>query len=108
MDIIVDRPKLVRVVLLYLNNNFGDLIPKKDKDHPNSVFYLDSNNEVMIEYDEKYGDAYVHHDNFWSKLESLFHLNALEVQSIMKVWLKETYKLGNLKHLYQVSEFRNG
>ena len=104
MDIIVDRPQLVRIVLLYLNNNFGDLTPKKHEDHPDSVFYLDSNNDVMIEYDEKHDDAYVHPDYFWSKLELLFHLNVHEIQSIIKVWLEETYKLSNLKQIFRQAD----
>ena len=40
MNIIVDRPKLVRVVLLYLNNNFGDLTPTSYSNIPGKVFYV--------------------------------------------------------------------
>jgi len=104
MDIIVDRPQLVKVVKLYLTKNFGDLTPKKHNNYPDSVFYLDSNNDVMIEYDEKHDDAYVHPDYFWSKLELLFHLNAHEIQSIIKVWLEETYKLSNLKQIFRQAD----
>jgi hypothetical protein len=96
MDIIVDRPQLVRIVLLYLNNNFGDLTPKKHKDHPKLVFYVNSDNGVMMEYDKENGGVYIHYEHIWSKIESLFHLNSRETQSIMKVWLEEAYKLGGV------------
>ena len=93
MDIIVDKPQLVRVVLLYLNNNFGDLTPKKRKDKPNISFYVNSNNEVMMEYLQENEEVWINYVHIWSKIESLFHLNYRETQSIMKVWLEETYKL---------------
>lgn len=96
MDIIVDRPQLVRAVLLYLNNNFGNLTPKKHKDYPNSVFYVNSVNEVLMEY-KKNEYIFIHYDQILSKLESFFHLNYGDIKSITKIWLEEAYKLGNLK-----------
>jgi len=93
MNIIVDRPKLVRVVLLFLNNNFGNLTPKTTEKYPNSVFYVNPNNEIMMEYDKENGYVFIHNDHIWSKIESLFHLNYDDTQSIMKVWLEESYKL---------------
>jgi len=65
MDIIVDRPQLVRAVLLYLNMNFGNLVPKKHKDNPDSVFYVNSDNEVMMEYDKKNGYVYTNYNQIW-------------------------------------------
>ena len=38
MNIIVDRPQLVRAMLLYLNMNFGDLTPKSYLNIPDKVF----------------------------------------------------------------------
>ena len=96
MNIIVERPQLVRAVLLYLNKNFGNLTPKKHKDHPNSVFYVNSDNEVMMEYDKEKEYVFIHYENIWSKIKSLFHLNYNDIQSIMKVWVEEDYKLGGV------------
>ena len=99
MNTLVDRPKLVREALLYLNMNFGNLTPKTSSKHPNSVFYADSDNEVMMEYNEKIGEVYIHYNNIWSKIESLFSLNYSETQSIIKVWLERDYNLRNLNNL---------
>ena len=106
MNIIVERPQLVRAVLLYLNKNFGNLTPKKHKDHPNSVFYVNSDNEVMMEYDKEKEYVFIHYENIWSKIKSLFHLNYNDIQSIMKVWVEEDYKLGGVTpELYHFSEY---
>jgi hypothetical protein len=89
MDIIVDRPQLVRTVLLYLNMNFGNLTPKKRNGYVNSVFYVNPSNEVMMEYDKGTERVYINYGQIWLKIESLFHLNYSDVQSIIKVWLEE-------------------
>jgi hypothetical protein len=96
MDIQVNKHQLDRVVIKWLNKHFGNLTPKKHKDHPNSVFYVNPSNEVMMEYDKKNRDVYIDYEHIWSKVESLFHLNYDDIQSIMKVWLDEAYKLGGV------------
>jgi len=100
MDIIVDKPQLVRAVLIYLNMNFGNLTPKTSSKYPNLVFYVNSDNEIMMEYEEKKDYVWIHYNQIWSKIESIFHLNDDDIQSIMKVWLDETYKLERVTPLF--------
>lgn len=103
MSIIHDRPLFVNSVLRYLNMNFYELTPKKHKDYPQSVFYVNSDNQVMMEYDKKNESVYIPYEYIWSKIESLFHLNYSDVQSIMKVWLVETYELGGVTPIMGMS-----
>ncbi len=92
MNIIVDRPKLVRVVLLYLNNNFGDLTPKSYVNIPGTVFYVDKGGQTILEYNNSFEPTvWVDKTLLWSKITNIFHLNYNEIQSILEVWLKETY-----------------
>ena len=93
MDIQVNKDQLERVVVKWLNKHFGNLTPKKHRDYPNSVFYVDDNNQVLMEYDKENEDVYIHYEYIWLKIESLFHLNYGDIQSIMKVWVEEDYKL---------------
>ena len=53
MDIQVNKDQLERIVIKWLNKNFGNLTPKKRKDNPNVFFYVNSDNEVLIGYDKK-------------------------------------------------------
>jgi hypothetical protein len=106
MNIIVERPQLVRTALLYLNMNFGDLTRKTSNNSHSSLFefYANLNNEIMIEYDVQEDLVYVHWD-IWSKIESLFQLNYNDTQSIMKVWLGEKFKeLEGIKPIKAVSD----
>jgi hypothetical protein len=96
MDIQVNKHQLERVVVKWLDKHFGNLTPKKHKDFPNSVFYVNSGDEVIMEYNQRNKYIHIHHEYIWSKIQSLFHLNHREVQSIMKIWLEETYKLGEV------------
>ena len=93
MDIQVNEHQLERVVIKWLNKYFGNLTQKKHKDHPDSVFYVNSNDKVMMEYTQENELVYINYDHIWSKVESLFHLEYDDIQSIMKVWLEEDYKL---------------
>ena len=94
MNIIVDRPKLVRIVLLYLNNNFGDLTTKSYSIIPGKVFYVDKQGGTVLEYEEDNEfepTVWVDGTLLWSKITNIFHLNYSEIQSILELWLKETY-----------------
>ena len=93
MNIIVNRPQLVRAVLLYLNKNFGNLTQKTIPKYPDSVFYVNSDNESLMEYDKKNEYVWIHYYQIWSKIESLFPIENRETELIMKHWLEETYKL---------------
>jgi hypothetical protein len=96
MDIIVDRPQLVRAMLLYLNMNFGDLTPKSYLNIPDKVFYVDKQGGTVLEYEEdnEYGPTvWVDRRLLWSRIENAFHLNYNDIQSILEVWYKETYNL---------------
>ena len=93
MDIQVNKHQLERVVIKWLDKHFGNLTQKKRNGYVNSVFYVNPSNEVMMEYDKKNEYVFIHYENIWSKIESLFHLNYDDIKSIMKVWLEEAYKL---------------
>ena len=100
MNIQVNRNQMERVVIKWLNKHFGNLTPKKHKDHPKSVFYVNSGNEVMMEYDKENERVFINYGKIWSKIELLFHLDYGDIQSIMKVWLEEDYKLGGVRPLF--------
>ena len=106
MDIQVNKHQLERVVIKWLDKHFGELTPKKHKDHPNSVFYVNSNNLVMMEYDQENEDVFITYDHIWSKIELLFHLNYDDIQSIMKVWLEEAYKLGGVTPTFSIHSLK--
>jgi len=93
MNIIVNKPQLVRAVKSYLTRFFGDLTPKTSEKNPNSVFYVNSENEIIILYDENTNDVWISYTSIWLKLESLFYLKYQDIHLIIKDWLEEHYNL---------------
>ena len=110
MDIQVNKNQLERVVIKWLDKHYGDLIPKKQKYYPNVVFYVNSSNEIMIEYNKKSERVYI--SEIWTMIESLFHLDDNDIKKIIPVWMKETYKLEGVTSvfrsgIYQIGDMEN-
>lgn len=91
----MNKHQLETVVVKWLNRHFGNLTPKTEEKYGdlNLVLYVNSDNGVMMEYNNKNERIYINYTQIWSKIESLFHLNPDDAQSIIKTWLGETYKL---------------
>ncbi len=93
MNIQVNKDQLERVAIKWLNKYYSNLIPKKHNKYPGVIFYVNSSNQVMMEYDQRYNYVFIHFRDIWSKIESLFHLENDDVISIMKIWLDKEYEL---------------
>jgi hypothetical protein len=57
----------------------------------------------MMEHNQKNECVYIHYDHIWSKIESLFHLNYGDAESIMKVWVEEAYKLEGVTPYFAIA-----
>jgi hypothetical protein len=99
----MNKHQLERIVIKWLNQNFGNLTPKTTEKYPKSVFYVNSDNGVMMEHNQKNECVYIHYDHIWSKIESLFHLNYGDAESIMKVWVEEAYKLEGVTPYFAIA-----
>ena len=102
MNIQVNKHQLERVVIKWLNKYYSNLTPKTTEKYPEFVSYVNPSNEVMMEYDKETDRVYINYDEIWLKIESLFHLNYSDVQSIIKVWLEEAYKLEGVTPYKQI------
>ena len=105
MNIIINRPKLVRVVKLYLTKSFGNLTPKEIKKYQDSLFYVDSKNRVLMEYNKRNKVVRISDSNIWSKLEKSFNFNYAEVQLIINDWLEQAYEFRGVRPLRNVREW---
>ena len=92
MKIIITESSRDRLVLKWLNKEFGNLteVVKRDK-----TFYVDENRKPLFVYyqDEKNGFIYVDYDRIWVFFDSIFGLSYLQTKEILTIWLEETYNL---------------
>jgi hypothetical protein len=96
MDIQVNKDQLYRVVIKWLKQNYGNLIPTKYKNFSNKIFYLNSDNDIIMDYNERNGFVWISYVDIWSKVESIFHLNEDDERPILKEWLREVYGLDDV------------
>jgi len=96
MNIQVNKHQLERVVIKWLNKHYGDLKSVEYNAHPDSVFYVNPKNKVIIEWVPKDDGVWVNSD-IWLNIESIFNFNDMDTQSIMQVWLRDTYGLKDVR-----------
>ena len=103
MDIQVNKEQIYRLVIKWLNTHYGKLTPKKHRDYPNKVFYVNSGNYIMMEHNQETDRVWIDREGIWSKIESVFHLSLRDVVAIIKVWLEITYNLKEVMPLEDTS-----
>ena len=96
MDIQVNKDQLYRVVIKWIKQHYSNLKPYKSKNFSNKIFYLNSDNKIVMEYNQRSGFVWISYVDIWSKVESIFHLNEDDERPILKEWLREDYGLDDV------------
>ena len=78
----------------FISYQFEPHEEKRTKKHPKSVFWV-KDGEIIAEI-EKSKDFFVS-PQIWKNIMSMFSLEYVETQQVIKNWLEEHYKLGGLK-----------
>jgi len=84
--------KLEHIVIKYLNKLYDDLEEYRTDKHPDSVFFF-KGKKVYMEQNFKKKYLWVDYNTIWSDLGDTFSLEFDDIQSIIKKWVEETYKL---------------
>ena len=101
MKIIITESSRDRLVLKWLNREFGDLTPVVKG---NRTFYVDKDRKPLFYYyqDLKNGYVNINYDRIWVFFESIFGLKDPQTQEILTIWLEETYNLRGVIPLYSM------
>lgn len=93
MKIIITESKRDRLVLNWLNKEFGNLTEVVRDD---ITFYVDKDLNPLFMYfqDEKNGNIYINYNRIWVFFESIFGLKESQTREILTIWLEDTYNLG--------------
>jgi hypothetical protein len=92
MKIIITESSRDRLVLKWLNREFGDLTPAVVGDR---TYYVDEDRKPLFMYyqDLKNGIVYVNYERIWVFFNSIFGLKDPQTKEILTIWLEETYNL---------------
>jgi hypothetical protein len=92
MKYIITESKIEQVVIKYLNKMYGDLEEYRTDDYPDSLFFVKDKKPYMVQ-DLYNGYLWIDYFKIWKDLENTFSLEHNDIQSIIKKWVEETYKL---------------
>ena len=94
MKFLITENQLDKAALLWMNKNFSpdQLEIVTSEKYPDSIFYQ-KNGKVVMKQDKRFKDFYFDYDEIYSFFESFFSMEFEEWQRIMKIWLKDTFKL---------------
>jgi hypothetical protein len=91
MKIIITESKLNKVVLKWLDREFGNLT-KVSND--NQIQYVDQDGDPLIKYlIHTKQIVFVDYYRIWRMVGNIFGMGFQQVQDILKIWLEETYNL---------------
>ena len=96
MKYIITESKLDRVVIKYLNKEYGDLKEYKPVDS-HGVYYVKDKKVYMEHYLN--GKILYIDNSIWGDLKNIFNIEYDEIQRIIKKWASETYKIYGVKPL---------
>ena len=82
------------IINKFISHQFEPHKEKRTREYPESIFWI-KDGEIIAEI-EKSKDFFVS-PQIWKNIMSMFSLEDTETQQVIKDWLEEHYKLGELK-----------
>ena len=105
MKYIITENQNEKLIIKYLNKEYGDLKEYRTDEYPESVFYIKDKKVYMEpENDVLWVDYYT----IWQDLINIFSLKNSEIKHIITHWVKETYNLEGVTpiRMYTLLRFR--
>ena len=92
MKYIITEGQNDKIIIRYLNSEYGDLEEYRTDKYPKSVFYV-KDKKVYMEMG--LGDylLWVDHYSIWEDLINIFSLDDEEIERIITKWAKKTYNI---------------
>ena len=78
----------------FITHQFEPHEEKRTREYPNSIFWL-KDGEIIAQIENP--DYFWINPQIWTNIMSMFSLKHTETRQVIKDWLEEHYKLGELK-----------
>ena len=92
MKYIITENQNEKLIIKYLNNEYGDLEEYKTDKEPVSLLFV-KDKIVYMELRLRNQWLMVNYSTIWEDLKNIFGLEDDEIKRIIKQWVKETYNL---------------
>ena len=94
MKYLIKESQYNNAINKFISHQFEPHKEKRTREYPESIFWI-KDGEIIAEI-EKSKDFFVS-PQIWKNIMSMFSLEYVETQQVIKEWLEEHYKLGGLK-----------
>ena len=94
MKYVIKESQYGNIINKFISHQFEPHKEKRTREYPESIFWI-KDGEIIAEI-EKSKDFFVS-PQIWKNIMSMFSLEYVETQQVIKEWLEEHYKLGGLK-----------
>ena len=92
MKYIITENQNENLIIKYLNSEYGDLEVYITNRFPNKIFFF-KDKKMYMEYVKDSKHLWIDYDTIWSDLKDKFGLEGHEIETFIKKWAEETYKL---------------
>ena len=82
------------IINKFISHQFEPHKEKRTREYPNSIFWL-KDGEIIAQIENP--DYFWINPQIWTNIMSMFSLKHTETRQVIKNWLEEHYKLGELK-----------
>ena len=96
MKYLIKESQYNNAINKFISHQFEPHKEKRTREYPESIFWI-KDGEIIAEI-EKSKDFFVS-PQIWKNIMSMFSLEDTETQQVIKEWLEEHYKLGELTPL---------
>ena len=79
-------------IIDFIKNKINNLTEFKYSDYPDSLFYMNSEGECILEQDDKNERLYVRYYGFWEVLETKYKLDYIDIQFIIQGMVEIAFK----------------
>jgi uncharacterized protein YfkK (UPF0435 family) len=99
MKILITESKLERVVINWLNDNYGDLESYETERYENLTYFMKDliffmkDDKVIFTYNKKDGSVTISYNEIWTFFESYFSMKYEQIQDLTKLWVMSRYNL---------------
>ena len=79
-------------IINFIKDKINNLTEFKDIEYPDSIFYMNSEGEYILEQDDKNERLWVRYKEFWEVLETKYLLEYADIQSLIYYIVEEAFK----------------
>ena len=94
MKYLIKESQYNNAINKFISHQFEPHKEKRTREYPNSIFWL-KDGEIIAQIENP--DYFWINPQIWTNIMSMFSLKHTETRQVIKDWLEEHYKLGELK-----------